>query len=286
MKALLLAGGRGRRLEGHSAERNKCMLEFAGKPLIEHSLDHCVRISPDEIVIVVGYLAEQVINHYGNRYEGIRIRYAIQREQHGLVHAIETAAPFLGRADFMLFLADEILLEPNHAAMVERFRRDDVFALCGVTFPQDPDAVRNTYAVLEDQEGRILRLIEKPRRPLNECQGTGNIMFRNGILDYLARTPINQGRNERELPDLIQCAIDEGHIVRSFVVGGRYININMPQHIEEAERELATAPATLQDASLQDAALPDAALPAGSLPGAALPMGVDAAEAHAIEVRA
>jgi dTDP-glucose pyrophosphorylase len=237
MKALVLAGGRGRRLEGHSAECNKCMLEFAGRPLIEHSLDNAVRLVPEEIVIVVGYLAEQVINHFGTSYRGVRVRYAIQREQKGLVHAIETAAPFIGTSDFMLFLADEILLEPNHAAMLDRYNRDDVFALCGVTFPRDRDAVTNTYAVLEDQEGRILRLIEKPRRALNDCQGTGNILFHNRILEYLQRTPINQGRNERELPDLIQCAIDDGHIVRSFTIGGRYININTPDHVAEAERE-------------------------------------------------
>ena len=238
MKALVLAGGRGRRLEGHSAERNKCMLEFAGRPLIEHSLDHCVRMGLDEIVIVVGYLAEQVINHVGISYRGVRVRYAIQREQHGLVHAIETAAPAIGSSDFMLFLADEILVDPHHASMLERYQCDDVFALCGVTFPQNREAVRNTYAVLEDQQGRILRLIEKPRRALNDCQGTGNILFNNGILEYLARTPINTGRHERELPDLIQCAIDDGHIVRSFVIGGRYININTPEHVTEAEQEI------------------------------------------------
>src|SRR5580698_9673386 len=96
MKALILAGGRGKRLEAQSAERNKCMIEFAGTPLIEWSLENCARISPDEIIVVVGYLAEQIVNHYGNSYHGIRVRYAIQREQRGLVNAIETAIPFLG----------------------------------------------------------------------------------------------------------------------------------------------------------------------------------------------
>lgn len=239
MKGLILAGGRGKRLEGRSAECNKCMLEFAGKPLIEHSLDHCARLAPDEIVVVVGYLAEQIINHYGNSYGGTRIRYAIQREQRGLVHAIETAAPFLGSSDFMLFLADEILLEPNHAAMMERFRAGGIFALCGLTTPEDPEAVRKTYAVFEDQNGRILRLVEKPRRAINPYQGTGNIVFSNRILDYIAYTPINQARNEKELPDLIQCAIDDGHIVKSFPVGGRYININTPEDVMLAEAAMA-----------------------------------------------
>jgi len=211
------------------------MLGFAGKPLIEHSLDHCDRLRVDEIVIVVGYLAEQIINHYGNRYRGIRIRYAIQQQQRGLVHAIETAAPFLGSSDFVLFLADEILLEPRHHAMLSRFDEGGLFALCGTTIPADPNAVRKTYAILEDQKGRVLRLVEKPRRAVNQFQGTGNIIFSNRILEYIEYTPINPSRNEKELPDLIQCAIDDGHIVESFLAGGRYININTPEDIALAE---------------------------------------------------
>lgn len=240
MKALILAGGRGKRMEEHSAESNKCMLLYGGIPLIEHSLNHCACIAPEEIIIVVGYLAEQIINYYGNSYQGLRIRYAIQQEQRGLVHAIETAAPFLGNSDFMLFLADEVLLQPNHPAMIEEFHRGGVFALCGVTVPESPEEVRKTYAVLEDQRGRILRLVEKPRKPLNQFQGTGNILLSNGILEYIACTPINQLRKERELPDLIQCAIDDGHIVKSFPVGGRYVNVNLPADIE-AQMEMALA---------------------------------------------
>jgi dTDP-glucose pyrophosphorylase len=238
MKALILAGGRGSRMENHSAARKKCMLELGGRPLIQYSLDHCASIHPEEIVIVVGYLAEQIINHFGNSYAGMRIRYAIQPEQRGLVHAIETAAPFLEGSDFMLFLADEILLEPNHHAMIASFEQGGVFALCGVTVPEDPYAVRKTYAVLEDQRGRILRLVEKPRKPLNQYQGTGNILLSNGILEYIAGTPINQLRKEKELPDLIQCAIDDGHVVKSFLVGGRYVNVNLPADIQEAEAGL------------------------------------------------
>lgn len=242
MKALILAGGRGKRMEEHSAESNKCMLLYGGMPLIQHSLDHCVRIAPEEIVIVVGYLAEQIINHYGNSYQGLRIRYAIQQEQRGLVHAIETAAPFLGSSDFMLFLADEVLLAPNHLAMIEEFNGGGIFALCGVTVPDSPEEVRKTYAVLEDQRGRILRLVEKPRKPLNQFQGTGNILLSNRILEYIACTPINQLRKEKELPDLIQCAIDDGHIVKSFPVGGRYVNVNLPTDIEvQMEMTLAGA---------------------------------------------
>ena len=240
MKALILAGGRGKRLEHRSSNSNKCMLEFAGKPLIEHSLANCMKIEPDEIVIVVGYLAEQIINHYGNRYRGVKISYAIQQEQRGLVHAMETAAKFIGSSDFMLFLADEILLEPNHIGMLRAYREGGLFGLCGTTIARDENAVRKTYAVFEDQTGRVLRLVEKPRRRINQYQGTGNILLSNDILKYIEWTPVNPSRNEKELPDLIQCAIDDGHIVKSFLIGGEYININTAEDIVLAENALAS----------------------------------------------
>ena len=257
MKALILAGGRGRRLDEHAPETHKCMLELAGKPLIQHSLDHCARLGLEEIVIVVGYLAEQIINRYGNTYRGIPVRYAIQREQRGLVHAIETAAPQLGDSDFLLFLADEILLEPNHTAMLARYR-EGLFAVCGVTIPADADAVRKTYAVLEDGNGRILRLIEKPRRALNQYQGTGNIVVSHRLLEYISSTPIHPVRGEKELPDLLQCAIDDGHEVQACLVGGRYINVNTPEDVAIAERELAAMPRTPEPELMTNDALVDA----------------------------
>jgi dTDP-glucose pyrophosphorylase len=119
--------------------------------------------------------------------------------------------------------------------MVRRFERGDVFALCGLTVAPDAEAVRKTYAVFEDSGGRILRLVEKPRRAINQYQGTGNCIFSNGILAYIEHTPISQARNEKELPDLIQCAIDDGHMVQSFLVGGKYININTVQDVALAE---------------------------------------------------
>lgn len=237
MKVLILAGGRGKRLEPYSDDTNKCMLEFAGKPLVEYSLDNGAAIQPEEIIIVVGYLAEQIINTYGNIYKNVKIRYVIQKEQKGLVHAIETAVPFIGNSDFMLLLADEILLNPNHSKMIQQYKTEKLFALCGVSIPKDPEDIRNTYAIFQDASSRIFRVVEKPRKPINEYQGTGNIIFNNNILKYIDYTPINLSRNEKELPDLLQCAIDDGLIVKSFHMGTEYLNINTVDDIKRAEKE-------------------------------------------------
>jgi dTDP-glucose pyrophosphorylase len=161
----------------------------------------------------------------------------IQYDARGLVHAIECAQKALGRDPFMLFLADEILRNPRHEEMIRSFRDEGLFVICGVVEEPDFDEIRKTYAVIQDEtQRRIYRLIEKPRRPLNHVRGTGNCIFRPEILDYIPLTPVNQNRHEKELPDLIQCAIDDGHPVKSFDIGSDYINVNTPDDIARAEQ--------------------------------------------------
>jgi NDP-sugar pyrophosphorylase family protein len=70
MKALVLAGGRGSRLNEVTADRNKCMCDYQGRPIIEYNLDNALLARVDEIVILVGYHAEAIINRYGNRTAG------------------------------------------------------------------------------------------------------------------------------------------------------------------------------------------------------------------------
>ena len=238
MKALILAGGRGSRLEPLTDETSKCMLPLAGRPLVEYSLENARRAGVDELVLVVGHLAEQIINAYGNSYHGLPIRYVIQWEQRGLVHAIECAHKTIGDDDFMLFLADEILVDPKHREMIQQFDSEGLVVLCGVIETEDRAQISKTYALICGADGSIHRLIEKPPRPMNDIMGTGNCVFSNRIFEYLEATPINQQRGERELPDLIQCAIDDGQPVKRFFVGSRYVNVNTRDEIGRAEDAL------------------------------------------------
>jgi dTDP-glucose pyrophosphorylase len=203
--------------------------------LIEYNLENAVSADVDEIIIVVGYKAEDIINAYGINYNGKPVRYVIQWEQRGLVHAIECSKDAIGDNDFMLFLGDEILIHPKHRLMIDKFEKEGLFGTCGIVVVEDRTRISKTYTIVQDGQDRIYRLIEKPKKPLNNMQGTGNCVFRNEILSYIKQTPINQQRGEKELPDLIQCAIDEGNIVKSFVICERYTNINSEDDLQEAE---------------------------------------------------
>lgn len=237
MKAVILAAGRGRRLHDYTDECNKCMLKFHGKHLIEYSLEAAHKSAVKEIIIVVGYRAEDIINTYGISYKGLKIRYVIQKELKGLVNAIESTQNAVDGEDFILFLADEIMLDPDPGKMIDTFKREELFSVCGVVFVEDTSKISKTYAVIYNQEdNRIYRLIEKPRHPVNNIMGTGNCVFRYEIFKYIPLTPINQVRKEKELPDLIQSAIDDGHPVKLFNLDSDYININTEEDIVIAEK--------------------------------------------------
>jgi len=211
------------------------MIAVNGRAVIEYALESAVKTGVDDIVMVVGYKAEDIINTYGNTYGGKRLRYVIQWEQKGLVHAIECSREALCGDDFALFLGDELLINPRHNEMIEQFNRTGVFALCGVLKVNDRNFIKKTYTLIQDDTERIYRLVEKPTNPLNDLMGTGNCVFRNEIFNYIEVTPVHHQRKEKELPDLIQCSIDDGKEVKSFMICDRYANINSFADMNQAE---------------------------------------------------
>ena len=226
MKALILAGGRGKRLPNITNIKNKCLTEINDKNLLEYNLDLITELDISEIIIVVGYLAEEIINKYGIEYKSKRIKYAIQREQRGLVHAIETAKELLGKEDFILFLGDQILTKPKIKEMISHYKEKNLFTVCGAINESNKSKISKTYAIMANENKRIFRLIEKPKNPIGNIQGTGFCVFRNELLNYISQTPTNLIRGEKELVDWIQSAIDEGQAVEYYIVGDKYTNIN------------------------------------------------------------
>jgi len=236
LKAVILAGGRGKRVNEISDSTNKCLFEVAGKSVIQYSLDNILETEIDEVIIVVGYFAEEIINHYGNRYKNLRIKYVIQLPQMGLVHALECAQKTLDGDDFLLMLGDEITINSKHQDMIDEFYKERALGICGVIKTDDKNNIRKTYSLIHDENNIIFRLIEKPRNPINNIMGTGNCVFKNELIEYIKFTPIHHERKEKEFPDLIQCAIDDGCLVKLFYLCSDYVNINSLNDLKIADK--------------------------------------------------
>ncbi len=233
MKALILAGGRGSRLSEFTKDKNKSMISLFEKPIIEYNLEHAVEAEATEIIILIGYKGEEIKKQFGNEYKGIPIKYAVQKEQRGLVHAIECARKEIGDSDFFLMLADEIMPKARIKEMIRKFRKEELFAICGIVHEEEKASIGKTYSAMTNEKGRAFRLIEKPKVAINRIKGTGHCVLKNEILEYIERTPINANRGEKELVDLIQVAIDDGKKVYIYEINKEgYVNINTKEDYE------------------------------------------------------
>lgn len=234
MKAIILAGGRGKRID---TTGNKCMLIFRDKPIIQYSIENAARAEIERIIIVIGYRGKQIRNYFKAQYKFIPITYVKQREQKGVVHALECATKEIENDDFLLMLGDEMIMDPWHLQMRQYFDRHKLFGVCGIVPVDNIKSITKTYSIACHHK-QIFRMVEKPKKPFNNMMGTGNCMFKNEILEYIKDTPINlrRGRKEKELPDLIQCAIDDGNKIDWYGIGTNYENVNTENSLHELQK--------------------------------------------------
>jgi UDP-N-acetylglucosamine diphosphorylase / glucose-1-phosphate thymidylyltransferase / UDP-N-acetylgalactosamine diphosphorylase / glucosamine-1-phosphate N-acetyltransferase / galactosamine-1-phosphate N-acetyltransferase len=225
MKAVVLAGGRGVRLGGITRFRNKCMINYQGSPIVEHIVARMAGLPRiDEVILVVGYEAAAIVRHLGRHYRGTPITYHEQPVQHGLIHALQCAAPSVKGVPFLLLLGDEVTVEPRFDEFLDESTRYD--ALLGAVPGQPEELIRRTYTLLCGADRLVHRLIEKPVIALNDLMGTGIVALPPDTFELIERTPVNPVRAERDLPSLLQTMVDEGRRVGWFPVCTTYANIN------------------------------------------------------------
>ncbi len=116
MQAVILAAGRGTRMDELTTAVPKPMLEVAGKPLIEYKLE-AMPDEVDEIVLIVGYLGSVIQKHLGGRYDNKKIVYVEQKGLDGTAGALWSARSVLhGR--FLVMMGDDIYTKEDAQAVI------------------------------------------------------------------------------------------------------------------------------------------------------------------------
>lgn len=106
MQIVILAAGRGTRMNTLTVEKPKPLLNYKGKNLLEHKLD-ILPSNTTEIVFVIGYLGDQIKEYFKDSYKGIPIQYIEQKEMNGTAGALWICQDIL-IGSFMILMADDI----------------------------------------------------------------------------------------------------------------------------------------------------------------------------------
>ncbi|WP_226042362.1 UTP--glucose-1-phosphate uridylyltransferase AglF [Natrinema sp. DC36] len=234
MKAVVLAAGEGTRLRPLTEDKPKGMVEVDGEPILTHCFDQLAALGADELIVVVGYLKEVIIDHYGDEYEGIPITYSHQREQQGLAHALLMVEEHIDD-DFMLMLGDNVF-QANLEDVVRRQREDRADAAFLVE--EVPWEEADRYGVCDTNKfGEITDVVEKPDNPPSNLVMTGFYTFTPAIFHacHLVQ-PSNRG--EYEISEAIDLLIQSGRTIDAIGLEGWRIDVGYPEDREEAEARL------------------------------------------------
>jgi NDP-sugar pyrophosphorylase family protein len=101
------AAGQGTRLRPLTADTPKGLVDVGGRPLLDHVFKTLLESGVDELVVVVGYRAGDIIDHFGESFAGCPITYVHQRERLGLGHAIAQTRPHVD-GSFVVLNGDNV----------------------------------------------------------------------------------------------------------------------------------------------------------------------------------
>jgi glucose-1-phosphate thymidylyltransferase len=232
MRGLILSGGKGTRLRPLTHTSAKQLVPVANKPVLFYGIEAMAAAGIEEVGIIIAPETGAEIQAAagdGSAF-GISIQYIEQDAPLGLAHALLTAEPFLGDSPFVMYLGDN-LLRDGIVDLVETFRSDQPDALILLTPVPDPEQ----YGVAELNDGRVSRLIEKPKEPQTDLALVGVYMFNPSIFDA-ARSIEPSWRGELEITDAIQTLVDRGMRVDPHIVHGWWKDTGQVQDMLEANQ--------------------------------------------------
>ena len=258
MKALILAGGAGTRLRPITHTSAKQLVPVANKPILFYGIDAMVAAGISEIGVIVGDTRAEVMAALGDGSRfGASFTFIPQDAPLGLAHCVLIASDFLGDDDFVMYLGDN-LLEQDLGAFVHAFehaRSGNEPPAAQILLKQVPDPHRFGIAELDD-DGHVVRLVEKPADPRSDLALVGVYLF-DRTINEAVRAIDPSPRGELEITDAIQWLVDQGKRVRCELLTGWWIDTGKLTPLLEANRLLLEKIETRIDGKVDDASTVD-----------------------------
>jgi UDP-N-acetylglucosamine diphosphorylase/glucosamine-1-phosphate N-acetyltransferase len=213
-KAVILAAGEGKRLRPFTETMPKVMLPVANKPLLEYVFDATRKSGIDEIVVVVGYKKE-VIMEYFKDYKNVKITYVTQDRQLGTAHALLQAKKHI--KDSFIVLAGDNLIDPG--SITKLLKDQSEYSLLIKEHPHP-----SKYGVVFIENRSIRRIVEKPKEDVGKYISTGIYKLPRSVFTDIERCT---SEGAHALSSVIQSLVDKGKHINT-VLAKSWMDIVYP----------------------------------------------------------
>lgn len=229
MKVIIPAAGFGSRLRPHTYLTPKVLLPVAGKPILEYIVDQAISYGGNKFTVICGYLGEQIANFFEKRYH-IKADCRYQEQQLGLGHAVRMGID--PDDESLLVILGDTIVETDVLPVIRK--GNSAIAVKEVADP-------TRFGVVELENGKIVRLVEKPREPKSNLAIVGVYYFNNAqILAKAIDTIIETNKTvkgEFQITDALQLMIEWGEAIETFPVEG-WFDCGKPETLLQTNKYL------------------------------------------------
>jgi glucose-1-phosphate thymidylyltransferase len=234
MKGIILHGGHGTRLRPLTHTGPKQLLPIANKPMSEYCLESLRDAGITDIAVIIGGIgSNKVQEYYGDgKNFGVNLSYIQQDFPKGIAHAVRLCKEFVGKEKFVVFLGDNII-QKSIDEYADNFLNSDADAsilLCKVDNPSQ-------FGIAEIENGKIIKLTEKPKVPLTNLAVTG-IYFLTPLIFDLIDDLKPSWRNEFEIVDALQMLLDNHKKIRYYIITDFWKDTGTPEDILQANQTI------------------------------------------------
>jgi NDP-sugar pyrophosphorylase family protein len=226
MKAVILAGGYGKRLRPLTEDRPKPMVEVCGRPLAEWQILWLKSLGITEVVFLLGYAKEKVIEYFGSGKKfGVNISYVVEDEPLGTGGAIKNAEHILKNEDVFIVVNGDIITNLNPLEMVQMIKKDNSVVAIALVYMRSP------YGIVKLDGEYIVEFVEKPT--IEYTINAGVYVMKPTIFEYLPE----KGDIERTaFPLLASKRLLKGYVYKDVY----WKSIDTIKDLEEASERLRT----------------------------------------------
>jgi len=225
VKAVILAGGLGTRLQPYTTFVPKPMLPLGEKPLLEHLIDWTKKNGVKSIVLCVSYLRKTIEDYFedGKRF-GVKIEYAISNRPLATAGQLKTAEKLVDET-FVCIYGDSIF-DFNLRKMIKQHHHKKSF----ITISLFEYKTNLPYGVIEtSKSGRVFAWNEKP-------EILANINIGCYVMEPQVFSMIPKNKSHG-MDNLVRKAVAKGKFVDSFITKKGFMDIGDKTSYRKAHQQ-------------------------------------------------
>lgn len=166
MKAVILAAGKGERLKATVDDIPKPMIEYKGKPVLQHNVELCARFGIRELFINTHHLPHVIKNYFGDgRTFGVKIEYSFEETLLGTAGELNNVREQLSDGPFFVLYGDNCS-DFDLGSLEKEFQTHGCIGVIGFHYRED---VSQSGVGEFASDGRITRFVEKPVSGVTAC---------------------------------------------------------------------------------------------------------------------